>query len=108
MENVSIRVDNAILKTDQIRLNEIFPQVWHLDLIFKQIPDPDFVDSKFHILEQLGIITKSTEIAFENILRENPQINYVAILSSTPSGKCNHMKKKQKKSPSERRWTNLP
>lgn len=91
-ENVSIHLYQTLTNTDNLRLNEIFPRVWRLELDFKRVTNPNFLDCELRYLEGLGLAdgifdaSLGMETAFTNFLRKNPQIVYLSLIAPTQKG----------------------
>lgn len=87
VSRVSIHISQVTTNTDNVRLDELFPDVQHLDLNFHQITDPNFIDCKFKKLEHLHISASQfdgvIETTFTSFMEKNRNITHMSIVSPT-------------------------
>lgn len=84
VENGSINLRGATIKTNSIQLKKFIPNVRHLELNFESLSDPIFISGEYPNLDKLSIsgrlLDKSYDEVFKNLLLENPQIRSVSLV----------------------------
>lgn len=87
VKNASINLRGATIKTNNIRLNKIIPNVLQLQLHFESLTDSKFIAGKYPNLDKLSIsgrlLDKSYDEVFKNLLLDNPQIRSVSLVHPT-------------------------
>lgn len=84
VEIASINLNGATIKTNNIRLNKIIPNVHHLELNFESLSDSNFIGGEYQYLDKLSIsgrlLDESYDKNFKNLLLENPHIRSVSMI----------------------------
>lgn len=84
VEIASINLRGATIKTNNIRLNKIIPNVRHLELNFESLSDPKFITGEYPYLDGLSIsgrlLDESYDETFKNLLWRNPHIHCVSVM----------------------------
>lgn len=87
VETVLFDFKNIFVRTHNMRLNAIFPNVRHLELNYEAVTDSNFVDGTYPKLEELSIAGQLMNPLFEekftNLLQQNPQIRQLSLKDPT-------------------------
>lgn len=87
-EIVSLQITGVtVFKTNNLRLNEIFPRVRHLELKLERLTDTNLVDCEYSYLDELSIagrlLDKSMDKTFDSLLKRNKRIRWISIINPT-------------------------
>lgn len=84
-EMISINASQSTLETNARRLNETLPRVRQLNLNFKGLTEPNFLDCEYRDLDELiianGVLDDSFEATFKGLLKKNTRIRFVSVVS---------------------------